>query len=130
MVTALAPGTARREFAAYASNWEHIDDELRRLDLRLRLALQKQGDKEPASPLDQFRGLVLSENQVRNLLVEEHGGVEQNGNDAGAEYQKLDSALAETESEIDGRRAATSEATVYLSVAHLTRLFALKPFEV
>jgi len=54
---------------AYATSWEHLADELKRLDLLIHLRVLKQRNGLPANPLDQFKGLVLSEEEIGKLLA-------------------------------------------------------------
>src|SRR5262245_13061395 len=52
----------------YTSSWEHICDELACLDLRIKQHVVAQWGRQPASPLDQFKGLVVSDSEVATLL--------------------------------------------------------------
>jgi len=52
----------------YPSSWAHLLDELKRLDLLIHLEVLKQ-QRQPANPLDQFKGLVISEDEVARLLA-------------------------------------------------------------
>jgi SpoVK/Ycf46/Vps4 family AAA+-type ATPase len=116
---------------AYAHNWEYLCDELRRLDLFIRLQLLRQGDKQPASPLDQFRGLVLFETEIYPLLNSNDGNPA-NAPDVGpdgSEYQKLTATLKSLETEIRQRREAMVEEGNYLPLAHLAQIFQLSRFE-
>src|SRR6185295_18950576 len=51
----------------YADAWEHLQDELRRLDLRLRVRARHER-RRADSPPDAFRGLVVSDDQAQALL--------------------------------------------------------------
>ena len=53
----------------YATGWEHLSDELRRLDLLISCRLPEQGEvAASAIPLQEFKGLVLTEEEIRRLL--------------------------------------------------------------
>ena len=53
----------------YHTGWEHLFDELRRLDLLICCRLPEQGPgAAPAMPLQEFKGLVLTEEEIRRLL--------------------------------------------------------------
>src|SRR5262245_8125502 len=85
----------------YATSWEHLSDELRRLDLLIRLRLLRERRDRPADPsvilLDQFRGLVLSDEEIAGLLVDAdgaHSGDLHSSNDS-QERQALVQALAQ-----------------------------------
>ena len=54
---------------AYASSWDLLRDELTRLDLLIRLQLLRQRNNQPPGPLDQFKGLVLTETEIAGLLM-------------------------------------------------------------
>src|SRR6185295_13508450 len=51
----------------YADAWEHLQDELRRLDLRLRVRA-RQERRRPDSPPDAFRGLVVTDQEAQVVL--------------------------------------------------------------
>ena len=53
---------------AYSTSWEHLSDELRRLGLLINILVLKRRKRQPPSPLDQFKGLVLSEEEISGLL--------------------------------------------------------------
>src|SRR5215471_12599688 len=58
----------------YAAGWEHMADELRRLDLLIRLCLlHREQSEPPAGLLEQFRGLVLSDEEIARLLADPPG---------------------------------------------------------
>lgn len=116
---------------AYAHNWEYLCDELRRLDLLIHLQLLRQGDRRPASPLDQFKGLVLSDSEIYPLLQSSNGDSAQTA-DAdvySSEYQELAATFARLETEIRERRAGMKEAGHYVPLAHLAQIFQLSTFE-
>lgn len=69
-ISTFRPLPASETVASYASDWEHLMDELRRLDLLIRLRLLREQYKKPPGPLDQFRGLVLSDEEIVRLLAD------------------------------------------------------------
>ncbi|MEW6212602.1 MAG: ATP-binding protein [Acidobacteriota bacterium] len=106
--------------AIYATSWEHLKDELRLLDVRLRSKTIEQRRESNADPLAAFKGLVLSESEILELL------------DCGEERESppVDSTASfELELEIQQRRAASLEAGVYLSLPRLAEQFHLSRFE-
>ena len=132
--TASGPITIRSA-QAYATNWEHLSDEMRRLDqfIRLRLLRDRRGRPvdQPAVLLDQFRGLVLSDEEIAGLLAEAegaHSGDELSNHDS-QERQTLIQALDQLDDYIDQRRAASGAAGIHLSLPFLSRLFHLTRFE-
>ena len=120
------PAVIEDRSPAYAHYWEYLCDELRRLDLLIHLQLLRQGDKQPASPLDQFRGLVLSETEIYPLLQSNNGDSAE-PSDASLEYQELTATLAKLENEIQERRANMEQD---IPLARLAQIFQLSKFEV
>ena len=68
----MSKGTAGEEEVAnqpaYATAWEHLSEELRRLDLLICCRLPEQSNGTQATSLQQFGGLVLTEEEIRGLL--------------------------------------------------------------
>lgn len=112
--------------AAYANSWDHLSEELRRLDFLIRLQLLRQRRRQASNPLDQFRGLVVTETEVASLLGDP---AETSDLDDTAEEDSLRGILLELEKEIAERRALSQEEGIYLSLAHLVALFQLVPFQ-
>lgn len=110
---------------AYAHNWEYLCDEFRRLDLLIRLQLLQQGHKQPASPLDQFKGLVLSEAEIYPLLNSSDGNSTKAED---SEHQALTAALARLETEIRERRTSLAKSD-YVPLTRLAEIFQLSAFE-
>src|ERR1041385_8054895 len=113
------------EVVAYTNSWDHISDELQRLDLLIRLQLLRQRRTQPPNPLDQFRGLVVTETEVASLLTG-------SANSAGEDDDKIEedalvAVLGEIEKEITQRQALSQG--INLSLAHLNELFQLTPFQ-
>lgn len=116
------------DLAAYADSWEYLSDELRRLDLRLRRQILKQphaGDSDPLSP---FKGLVITEAEISDLLAPSPSASGEPTVGL-AEQQTLEHALRDLEDEIHARRSATRQAGVHLSLPRLAELFGLTQFE-
>jgi len=67
--TATSPPVIARE-SAYATNWEYLADELRRLGLLLQRQVLQQRNRQPAGPLDPLKGLVLSDEEITALVAE------------------------------------------------------------
>jgi SpoVK/Ycf46/Vps4 family AAA+-type ATPase len=116
---------------AYSTGWSHFEDELRRLDLLIHLEVLTQQNRSPASPLDQFTGLVISEEEVARLLTGAADSLigERAISPDGLKAQILYESLDQLESQIEQRRAASSEEGIYLSLPHLSHLFHLTRFE-
>jgi hypothetical protein len=114
------------DLAAYVNSWGYLSDELRCLDLRLHRQILKQpraGDSDPLSP---FKGLVITEAEISDLLASSPSA----GSETGlAEQQTLERALRKLEDEIQARRGATRQAGMHLSLPRLAELFGLTRFE-
>jgi AAA+ superfamily predicted ATPase len=129
--TAARANTSTAGFPGYASSWEHLSDELKRLDLLIRLQVLARRGSQPSSPVNQLKGLFITDDEIadlagniRNKSVDEAG--EQRDQ---AECQALLAALAHIESEIEQRRAASYQEGTYLSLAYVADLFQLNSFE-
>ena len=110
---------------AYSSSWEHISDELYRLELRIRLLLTiKQGIQETESPFEQYKGLVLSEEEVYQLLDDSSYVVY---NDS--VMNPIKDELAHLEYKIKKRLALSTKKGIFLPLAYLVDVFCLSPFE-
>jgi hypothetical protein len=116
------------DLAPYLNSWDHLSDELRCLDLRLRQQVLKQPHIQASEPLSPFKGLVITAAEIADLL--EYPQSATNEPAAGlAEQQTLGRALTGLQDEIQARRIASRQAGVYLSLPRLTELFGLTQFE-
>jgi ATPase family associated with various cellular activities (AAA) len=116
------------EFATYADGWEHLSDELRCLDLRLRRQILRQPRARSSDPLSPFKGLVITDAEVADLLADPGSAA---GEPAAGlvEQRAFDQALTALRNEIEARRAASRQTGVHLALPRLTELFGLTPFE-
>jgi len=117
--------------AVFATSWSHLADELRCLDLRLRKQVLRQSRAVSSDPLTPFKGLVITQAEVGELLAQPQDPTAGNGLGLsdGAEEQKLAQSLDEFQNEIQNRRAASLEAGIPLSLARLAQLFGLSRLE-
>src|SRR5688500_7331031 len=106
----------------YRSAWDFLQDQLRRLDLLLGQRARQMRRGRPEDPLDAFRGLVVSDEEVADLvdglaaereLPEEPGGA---GDSSGG-------GRAELDREIAARLSATDPREVTLPLLQLAHLF-------
>ncbi|MDD4369374.1 MAG: ATP-binding protein [Oscillospiraceae bacterium] len=114
---------------AYNDSLEYLSDKLKCLDLLIRLQLLKQQHRQPANPLEQFKGLVVTEQEIEGLLAEH---IQEEDDLAGASGQRiadLTESLGLLDRQVEQRRAASVNQGVYLSLHHLSRLFNLSLFE-
>ena len=122
-------GTATATPVAYASTLDHISDELRRLDLLIGCRLPRQPHGSPVNPLQQFKGLVLTNEEIRELLGNplDLSSYESDQNES--PDQNLQSALDQMDSHIRARRTASLNIGIDLRLPRLTELFDLTGFE-
>ncbi len=120
------------EESAYLTSWDHLCDELKRLKLLLRRHYLGQKQNRSFVALDQFQGLVVSEDEVESLLVPgpkasvEQGTLERPGAGAGP---SLAEELTRIDRRIEQRRAASAEHGIFLALPRLSSLFQLDAFE-
>jgi AAA+ superfamily predicted ATPase len=123
--------TAAAAPVAYATALEHLSDEFRRLDLLICCRLPEQRDETPANPLQPFRGLVLTEEEIRALLGNLFDPSSDDADPSADDLpnQDLQAALGQMACHIQARRTASFNSGIYLSLPHLVQLFQLTAFE-
>lgn len=116
---------------AYANGWEHIADELNRLELLIHLRILKLRQSRSDCALEQFKGLVISEEEINGLLAQPPALSSSQGADEAeaADEAPLADALSKLDAKIDNRRAASLAMGNYLLLPHLSQLFHLTRFE-
>ena len=116
----------------YHTAWEHLGDEFRRLDLLICRRLPEQGAAAaPAIPLQEFKGLVLTEEEIRRLLgnpLDPSPSDEPHDADD-SPTRHFQAALSRVSFHIQARRAASLRDGVYLPLSYLAQLFQLTAFE-
>ncbi|HYO13593.1 MAG TPA: AAA family ATPase [Thermoanaerobaculia bacterium] len=117
--------------APYATSWEHLADELHRLDHLLHLRLLDRQHEAGGDPLEPFKGLVLSEQEILRLLA---GGSSAPPTPAGTAgdpglRSRAAAALDELSLRISRRLEASAQAGTDLALPRLSRIFHLGPFE-
>lgn len=123
MKNIVAPDINTSQPEAYQNGEEHITDELRLLDLRIRLQLQRQKMRQAEGAVNQFKGLVVSEEEVEMLLSEPCGS------------ERSAYALADWQDMVDGMEAyvqirvkLSCEQGIFLPLEHLSWAFDLNNF--
>ncbi|OPX86539.1 MAG: ATP-dependent zinc metalloprotease FtsH [Pelotomaculum sp. PtaB.Bin104] len=114
---------------AYHYSLEHLSDELKRLDLLIQLQLLKQQHRQPANPLEQFKGLIMTEQEIEGLLNDD---IQDEDSFTGSGEQKiadLTETLLRLDRQIQQRRTASINQGVYLSLHQLSMIFNLSLFE-
>ncbi|HEX8353315.1 MAG TPA: hypothetical protein VF611_10465, partial [Pyrinomonadaceae bacterium] len=110
----------------YRNSLEHLKDELALLDLLLHREVVRSRPPQARQGAELFRGVFVSDEEVEGLLG---GGAGDDAAEAGARGAALDEAAAALAAEVAARRRASLEAGTHLTLAHLSHLFALSPFE-
>jgi hypothetical protein len=115
---------------AYLDSFEHLRDELGRLDLLIQRALLFARQAEPGAGAGEFRGLVISEPEVDTWLkTPDFFGERWQRSEMLAEtLAPLDQRLAERRAEIDTRRRVSGD--LFLALPALAQCFNLSAAEV
>ncbi|GBF34832.1 ATPase [Desulfocucumis palustris] len=108
----------------YGDGWEHVADELRLLDIKINMLLLSQQSNRTENPYEQFRGLVIPEEEVYQLL---NAPGDKNRNDP--EINELVENLSRLESHIQKRRGLSAESGIFLPLSYLSHIFNLSSFE-
>ena len=116
----------------YTDSVEHLRDEISRLDLMLKRAVIIARDASSGTGADEFRGLVVTENEVDDLLRATDLLGEPWQRVAGKQTQlaPLDKELEKRRKQIDGRVKASRGKKVQLALLNLAAQFDLSQAEV
>jgi hypothetical protein len=116
----------------YTHSFEHLVDELARLDLLLRRALLISRDGHLLSASDGYRGLLITEEEVDELMRSEQLLLERGQRMARllAPLKELDEKIAVLRRHIDERRHIAGQTGARLTLPHLAHCFGLSPAEV
>lgn len=130
-MTRIAPKPLATSQDRYACNLEYLLDELKRLELLIHLRLLKQQDRQTASPLDQFKGLVLLEEEIFQLVAgtADRPGDESVGTPNNSKAQMLAEMLVHLERQIAQRRAASLLDGTGIFLARCSQLFSQTRFD-
>ena len=116
----------------YQNSFEHLREELARLDLLLQRALLVARRSDSAQTADEFRGLVISEPEIDALVqAPDFFGERWRRQDAVKdELTAIDQKLDSMRRDIDERRRLSEETGQWLALPALARRFNLSPAEV
>jgi hypothetical protein len=117
---------------AYSDNIEHLREEISRLDLLLKRAVVIARDASSGTGADEFRGLVVTENEVDDILrtTDLLGDPWERAGAKEAELAPLDKELEKKRKQIDGRVKASRGKKVQLALLNLAAQFDLSQAEV
>jgi DNA polymerase III delta prime subunit len=111
---------------SYRNGWEHLQDELQRLRLRILLRLRAKRYRPQEGRLDGFQGLVISEQEIADLL-RDMGPKDET--DPDADVTMWTQSLAAMDASIAARKAASEREKLRLPLPHLCEIFRMSPFE-
>jgi AAA+ superfamily predicted ATPase len=114
---------------AYLDSRDHLWDELRRLDLLIHLRVLQQRHRQPSDPLDRFKGLVLSDQEITSLLSGPMGAWGEDAAGVEEEQEAVAQDLSQFGRLVRKRRADSLAQGIALSLPLLAGLFHLTPFE-
>ncbi len=106
-------------------NYEYLADELGRLELEVCVLMFRQRFGRNESTLGQFKGIVISEEEIQNLLGNESEDYKQE-----LEYIQLKEQLVQLEVSIREKRRKTILNQTYFPLEQLAKVFDLNFFEV
>ncbi|QWH88414.1 ATP-binding protein [Bacillus toyonensis] len=115
----------------YVNSLDHLRDELKRLDLLLQIQVMHELEQQSGSTLDEFMGLIISEEEIIRMIKELGNGISYESilKYENPKIRKLIKALDKLDSQIKLRRIASLQHGVYLALPHLSQMFQLTPFE-
>ncbi|MHC4366633.1 MAG: AAA family ATPase, partial [Planctomycetota bacterium] len=109
----------------YTDNYDHLADELRKLDLLIRRQVVALQMKNSAMPKAAARpGVYISHEEIEWMLC----GHQDNRAES-LELEQIRNKIEQLQREIDIRISASLRSGVFLAIPRLSRLFALSPFE-
>src|SRR5258707_5644433 len=135
----MAPQSDEGRQIGYVDNLEYLLDELSRLDLLIHLRLLKKQNRQSAHPLESFKGLVLLEEEIlqlvtgaANTITDESPDVTNdipNDTTNDAQAGMLAETLERFEARIANRRAKGLVDGTEVLLARLSQLFSLTRFD-
>ncbi len=117
---AAPPPSARPGNQPYADAWEHLEDELTRLDLLLQIGVMR-SRRVDSDPLAQLQGLVITDAEIARLL----GPTDESKDGGDASIRRLEAAARNLRESIDSATARSRQDGPRLPLPYLTRLFQL-----
>ena len=130
-MTRIAPKPHANTQHRYARNLDYLLDELKRLELLIHLRLLKRQHLQTSSPLDQFKGLVLLEEEILQLVSDtgDEFGDQDHSVPNNSKAQMLGESVARFEIQIAQRRAGSLQNGTGIFLARCTQLFGLTRFD-
>ena len=115
----------------YQNNWQHLTDELARLDLLLQLEVLKSRKSLPEKPQDAFKGVFLSDQEIDDILQEKRSNPEKQNLESKNNTQLgcFVNAIENLQNRISHKKKASLAKGIYLALPQLCHLFGLSSFE-
>jgi AAA+ superfamily predicted ATPase len=115
----------------YETIWEHLADELKLVELLVSKQVFEQRKCRSARPLDQFMGLVLSDEEIAFLLNDATGSKDSRASDPArdSESQALYDSINQQALNIRKRRGESVQKGMFLPLVSVSQLFQLTQFE-
>src|SRR6266404_3933166 len=130
-MTRMAPQPDDGRNTGYVDNLEYLLDELKRLDLLIHLRLLETQSSHDPNPLEHFKGLVLLEEEILQLVAGQVSPIGDESPDTqnDAQVRTLAEALTSVEARIAHRRAEGLKAGTDIMLGRLSQLFNLTRFD-
>ena len=115
----------------YQNNWQHLTDELTKLDLLLQMAVLKFRESLSEKSQDTFKGFFLSDQEIDNILIEKGSNREEKCAQEKKDTQVglLAKSIEQLQRTISQKKKASLQKGIYLVLPQLSHLFRLSPFE-
>jgi hypothetical protein len=116
----------------YSDTIEHLREEICRLDLLIKRAVVIAREASPSVGADEFRGLVVTENEIDDILRTKDllGERWERAEAKQPELTRIDKELGKRRKEIDARAKASYEKKIHLALPSLAEQFYLSQAEV
>jgi hypothetical protein len=119
-------GGAEAAGDCYANSFEHLLAELERIDLLIQAQVSRARRSHKTD--EQFQGLVISEQEVDELLARPVGAP-RFASSGSERWEQVQDVLARLEAQTALRKAKSRERGVHLRLAEIENLFELTPFD-
>ena len=108
----------------YETNMQHVTEELKRIDLMIRMQILKTRQKNKGT--DEFGGLYISDEEINTIL----NRTQPANDDEDQRIQTLKSFVAEIETEIEAKKEESIRRGITLTLPLLANIFGLTPSEI
>ena len=117
--------------AFYENSLQHLQDELKRIDLLITWQILRLREERHDSTSEEYRGLFISEEEIDNILEKNANPAESSDSSTSQKpkIERFNNHLQELQNSISKKIAVSLERGVYLSLFYLSYLFRLTPIE-